>query len=67
MTTPVAVDGTISRHAFHAPGLTDEQTEGGISAALDRAERRSDAEQVRYSLCAIQCGRGPIYAKEQVG
>lgn len=65
-TTPlvISVDGTISRDAFYALGLTDEQTEGAISAALDRAERRSDAEQVRYSLCAIQCGRGPIYARQ---
>lgn len=69
LTTPIviAVEGTINRDGFYALGLTDEQTGGAISAALDRSGHRCDAEQVRFSLDAIQCGRGPIYAKGQVG
>ncbi len=56
-----SVDGEISREAYYALGLTDEQTEGAISRALNRAGRKRDAEQVARSLDAIQAGRGLIY------
>ncbi len=56
-----SVDGEISREAYYALGLTDEQTEGAISGALNRAERKRDAEQVAHSPDAVQAGRGLIY------
>jgi hypothetical protein len=59
----IAVEGRISPDAFYALALADEQTEGAISRALSRAGYDIDAEQVRYSLDAIQAGRGPIYQK----
>lgn len=61
----VKVEGHISREAYYALGLADEQTEGAISAALARRGRFVDAQQVRYSLAAIQAGRGPIYGRQE--
>lgn len=61
----ISVEGKISREAFYALGLVDEQTEGAVSTALDRAGHRNDAQQVRYSLDAIQAGRGPIYQSNE--
>lgn len=61
----VTVEGEITRDAYYALGLADEQTEGAISRALDETGRPFDAEQVRFSLSAIQSGRGPIYGEGQ--
>jgi hypothetical protein len=69
-TTPaltIDVDGGVSREGFLALGDMDERTGGAISAALDRAGHRGDAEQVRDALDVIRCGRGPIYAGEGTG
>jgi hypothetical protein len=62
----IAVAGRISRDAYYSLALADEQTEGAISAALSRSGYRVASEQVRYSLDAIQAGRGPIYQKGEM-
>ncbi len=62
-TDETLVEVRITQEAYYALGLADEQTDGAIRRALDRSGYDLDGERTRYSLDAIQFGRGPIDGK----